>query len=169
MESTDSNGDVVSARSDLSRRSVLVAGTAVGAAGLLAACGGGGDSGATTAAPAPAPAPTTTTGGGSPTPTVNPGPDTALAAVSDIPVGGGQVFDGPKVVVTQPTEGTFLGFSTTGTHTGTAVNQVDGGEIVCPNHGSRFSVEDGSALQGPASAPLASIEVALEGDEIVLA
>lgn len=169
MESTDSNGDVVSARSGLSRRSVLVAGTAVGAAGLLAACGGGGDSGATTAAPAPAPAPTTTTGGGSPTPTVNPGPDTALAAVSDIPVGGGQVFDGPKVVVTQPTEGEIRGFTAVCPHQGCLVNSVENNEIRCPCHGSLFSADNGDVIRGPAVQGLASANVSVSDGFVTLA
>lgn len=130
-----------------SRRIVFQGLGALGVAAALAGCGGGSE------------------GGTASTPETG----TGLVPASEVPVGGGVVLPDANIVVTQPTEGTFLGFSTTCTHTGTAVNQVDGGEIVCPNHGSRFSVEDGSALQGPASAPLASIEVALEGDEIVLA
>ncbi|MGA8846812.1 MAG: Rieske (2Fe-2S) protein, partial [Nocardioides sp.] len=114
-------------------------------AAALAGCGGDGEGG-------PAPAPGST-----------------LATTSEVPVGGGIVLPDANVVITQPTEGTFRGFSTTCTHTGTAVNAVDGAEIVCPNHGSRFSIEDGSAVQGPASSPLAAIELTVEGDQIMLA
>jgi len=108
-------------------------------------------------------------GGSEPGTASTPAAGTGLVPASEVPVGGGVVLPDANGGVTQPTEGPVRGVSTTCTHTGTAVNQVDGGEIVCPNHGSRFSVEDGSALQGPASAPLASVEVALEGDEVVLA
>ncbi len=129
-----------------SRRIMFQGLGALGVAAALAGCAGGSESGG-----------------------VAPPPGTAVATTAEIPVGGGVVLPDANLVITQPTEGTFLGFSTTCTHTGTAVNEVDGTEIVCPNHGSRFSIEDGSAVQGPASAPLASIELSVEGDEILLA
>lgn len=129
-----------------SRRIVFQGLGALGVAAALAGCGGGSE----TSAPAPE-------------------PGAALATVSEVPVGGGIVLPDARVVITQPTEGTFLGFSTSCTHAGTPVNQVDGAEIVCPNHGSRFSIEDGSAVQGPASAPLASVAITREGDDLVLA
>ncbi len=129
-----------------SRRIVFQGLGALGVAAALAGCGGGTDG--EVAAPSPG---------------------TALATTSEVPVGGGIVLPDANLVITQPTEGTFRGFNTTCTHTGTAVNAVDGAEIVCPNHGSRFSIEDGSAVQGPASTPLASIELSVEGDEILLA
>jgi len=129
-----------------SRRIVFQGLGALGVAAALAGCGGGGSGSAAV-----------------------PAAGSALAMTSEVPVGGGIVLPDANIVLTQPTEGTFLGFSTTCTHTGTPVNEVDGMEIVCPNHGSRFSIADGSALQGPASAPLAAIEVSVEGDEIVLA
>lgn len=128
-----------------SRRIVFQGLGALGVAAALAGCGGAGS-------------------GGEP-----PASGTALATTSEVPVGGGIVLPDANIVLTQPTEGSFLGFSTTCTHTGTAVNEVDGTEIVCPNHGSRFSIEDGSAVQGPASAPLAAIAVDVDGDKIVLA
>ncbi len=132
-----------------SRRIVFQGLGALGVAAALAGCGGG----------------TESSGGGS----AAPEPGAPLATTAEVPVGGGIVLPDAQLVITQPTEGTFLGFNTTCTHTGTAVNQVDGTEIVCPNHGSRFSIEDGSAVQGPASAPLASIDLAVDGDSIVLA
>lgn len=132
-----------------SRRIVFQGLGALGVAAALAGCGGG----------------TESSGGGG----AAAEPGAPLATTAEVPVGGGIVLPDAQLVITQPTEGTFLGFNTTCTHTGTAVNQVDGTEIVCPNHGSRFSIEDGSAVQGPASAPLASVEVAVEGDDIVLA
>ncbi|MGQ0631436.1 MAG: Rieske (2Fe-2S) protein [Sporichthyaceae bacterium] len=86
-----------------------------------------------------------------PEPTLPPG---GLAFTSDIPVGGGKIFEDQKVVVTQPTKGTFKGFSATCTHTGCTVGSVTGGSIVCPCHGSRFSIADGMVQAGPAEAPL---------------
>ncbi len=108
-------------------------------------------------------------GGGPQTSTVALEPGAPVATTAEVPVGGGIVLPDVNLVITQPTAGEFRGFNTTCTHTGTAVNAVDGTEIVCPNHGSRFSIEDGSAVQGPASAPLAAVDVAVDGDSIVLA
>ncbi|MDO9456794.1 Rieske (2Fe-2S) protein, partial [Nocardioides sp.] len=93
----------------------------------------------------------------------------ALAATSEIPVGGGIVLAGDNLVITQPTEGEFKAFIATCTHTGTQVNEVDGTEIVCPNHGSRFSIEDGAVLNPPASSPLEAFAVKVDGDNLVAA
>lgn len=78
---------------------------------------------------------------------------------SAVPVGGGVVIGGKGIVVTQPSAGTFRGFSSTCTHQGCSVNQVTGGRIVCPCHGSEFSVVDGSATKKPAIKPLGTRSV----------
>ncbi|MGQ0625744.1 MAG: Rieske 2Fe-2S domain-containing protein [Sporichthyaceae bacterium] len=81
-------------------------------------------------------------------------PPDGLAFTSDIPVGGGKIFESEKVVVTQPTKGNFKGFSASCTHTGCTVGSVAQGSIICPCHGSRFSIADGTVQTGPAPAPL---------------
>jgi Rieske Fe-S protein len=43
------------------------------------------------------------------------------------------------------------------------------GEIPCPCHGSRFSLEDGSPSSGPATAALAPVEITVDGDSILRA
>jgi Rieske Fe-S protein len=43
---------------------------------------------------------------------------------------------------------------------------VEDGLIMCPCHGSEFSIEDGSPVAGPAQSPLASKTVTVEGDKI---
>lgn len=93
----------------------------------------------------------------------------ALASTSDIPVGGCAVFESEKVVVTQPTEGDFKAFSSTCTHQGCAVSASTEGEIPCNCHGSRFSLEDGSVLNGPATSPLGEVAITVDGDSITLA
>jgi Rieske Fe-S protein len=82
-----------------------------------------------------------------------------------VPVGSGVVVD--EVVVTQPSEGEFLGFSSTCTHAGCTVRNVEGGTINCPCHGSKFNL-DGTVANGPASRPLESKAVTVQGDSIVL-
>src|SRR5690349_13908563 len=93
----------------------------------------------------------------------------ALASVADVPVGGCFVVASAKVVVTQPTEGDFKAFSAVCTHQGCLVESSTEGEIPCPCHLSRFSLEDGSPVSGPASAPLAAVQITVDGDEITQA
>ncbi|MGI5272204.1 Rieske (2Fe-2S) protein [Nonomuraea sp. CA-218870] len=93
----------------------------------------------------------------------------ALADTSDIPSGQGKIFKNQDVVVTQPSEGEFRAFSATCTHQGCAVASVSNGVINCPCHGSQFSIEDGSVVQGPASEPLAEKKINVSGGKIRLA
>ena len=72
-----------------------------------------------------------------------------------------------KVVVTQPTAGTYKGFSAVCTHRGCTVGKVADGVISCPCHGSEFSATDGSVKQGPASKPLSAVSVKKSGTNIV--
>ena len=93
----------------------------------------------------------------------------ALIGAAEVPVGGGAIVGTAKVVVTQPTEGDFKGFSSTCTHQGCQVSSVSSGAIVCACHNSQFSIEDGSVLGGPATAPLPEVAVAVDGDQVVSA
>ena len=132
----------------ISRRRTLTGAAVVGVgAPLLAACGGD-DEGSTD------------------TPDVAAG--AALGPTADVPVGGGKIYADQKVVVTQPTEGDFRGFSATCTHQGCRVAEIKGGTINCTCHGSKFSIEDGSLKTGPASKPLDEKTVTKEGDDILL-
>lgn len=92
-----------------------------------------------------------------------------IAAVDDVPVGGGRVFAEQKVVVTRPDADTVLAFDATCPHQGCLVDQVSQAGISCPCHGSLFAVSDGAPLDGPARAPLTSRQVRVEGGQVVLA
>ncbi|MER6206065.1 MULTISPECIES: Rieske (2Fe-2S) protein [unclassified Streptomyces] len=94
---------------------------------------------------------------------------TELAKTSDIPEGGGKIFASKGVVVTQPTAGTYKAFSSKCTHQGCAVSSISGGAIVCPCHGSEFSVTDGSVKKGPATQGLPAEQISVSGDSITLA
>jgi Rieske Fe-S protein len=162
-----SDDDVRPGRPGLSRRAVVTGAGGVAAVGLLTACGGGATAtspGTPAAAPpaapaAPSAAPATSSGSGS---------GEALASTSSIPVGGGKVFADKDVVVTQPTAGEFKAFSATCTHQGCKVKNVADGLIICPCHGSRFAIADGSPQAGPAKKPLPAKTVAVDGDSVVL-
>jgi nitrite reductase/ring-hydroxylating ferredoxin subunit len=144
----------------LDRRTVL-RGAAVGgvALPLLAGCGGGpsssGDSGGGSG-----------DGSGSSGGSGQGSGGGGKLATSDVPVGGGKILTGQQVVVTQPKKGDFKAFTAVCTHQGCLVTQVTGGSIVCPCHGSKFSIEDGSPQTGPAQSALASKKVTVEGDQI---
>lgn len=92
-----------------------------------------------------------------------------IARTSEIPVGGGKIISAHKIVVTQPTRGTYKAFTAVCTHQGCTVGEIKDGVIECPCHGSEFSVGDGSVKQGPADAPLASFPVTVKGDGIAMA
>ncbi|KQV62916.1 hypothetical protein ASC64_17690 [Nocardioides sp. Root122] len=93
----------------------------------------------------------------------------ALASAADVPVGGCFVVSGAKVVLTQPTEGDFKAFTAVCTHQGCLVESSTEGDIPCPCHSSKFSLDDGSPISGPASAPLEAVEIRVSGDSITLA
>ena len=135
----------------LTRRHALAGAAGVGlAVPLLAACGGGAGSSAKDPG-----------SGGAPS-------GTKLGATSDVAVGSGTIYKDENVVVTQPTKGDFKCFSATCTHQGCQVSSVSQ-TIDCGCHGSKFSIEDGSVVQGPATAPLPEKQVAVQGGEISLA
>jgi Rieske Fe-S protein len=154
----------------INRRRAL-AGTAAVAVGVpvLAACGS--DEG-TDAATDPATSDPTgssgSDGSGDSSGDTSGGGD-ALASASDVPVGGCFVVSAAKIVVTQPTEGDFKAFSAVCTHQGCLVETSTEGDIPCPCHASKFSLDDGSPLSGPATAALESVAISVDGDSITRA
>jgi Rieske Fe-S protein len=107
--------------------------------------GGGGGGGGGTSAAAPA----------------------ALATTAEIPVDGGKILTDKQIVITQPVAGTFKAFTAVCTHQGCTVSTVAGGTIDCPCHGSKFSVKDGSVVNGPAASPLAAVAIKVDGSSIL--
>ena len=129
-----------------SRRIVFQGLGALGTAAALAGCGGSdGDDEAET-----------------------PDAGSELAATAEVPVGGGLILQEKKIVITQPTEGTFKAFTAVCTHQSCVVSGVTE-TIDCSCHKSKFSIEDGSVQGGPATSPLDEIKVEVQGDKIVSA
>lgn len=152
----------------VARRTVLVTGGAIGAAAALAACGGSGDSAASSSSAASdsssALEPSSSaaeSSGAAPQGEV-------LGPVDQVVVGSGVVYDGPKVVVTQPAQGDVRGFTAVCPHQGCLVSEVTNNEILCPCHGSLFSAEDGAVLGGPATTGLAPVDVTVVDDQVIL-
>jgi Rieske Fe-S protein len=134
----------------LSRRSLLASvGLAAAALGGLSACGGGG-----------------TSDQGAPSAAGSAGPVTAKT--SDIAVGSGTIFAAGQAVITQPTAGAFKAFSSICTHAACPVATVTD-TINCNCHGSKFSLLDGSVVNGPATRPLPARTVTVEGGSVSVA
>ncbi len=134
------------------RRTLLLA---VGASGALVACG---SSDEPDAPPTTAESPGSAGGGGD-----------VVAAAAEVPVGGGVVNTDLHIVVTQPQQGQYEGFSSICTHRRCDVSFVRDNVISCGCHGSQYSAETGEVLRGPALQPLGKVEVAVQGDNIVRA
>jgi Rieske Fe-S protein len=164
-----------------SRRTVLAGTSAVSLAALLTGCqtygepsaptpaepGGAATPGAST--PGAAAPGGTPSGGATAGSTGAPADDRpALASTSDIPVGGGKIFEQQGVVVTQPQKGSIKAFSAKCTHQGCTVTSVSDGTINCACHASRFDIADGSVKSGPASRPLPAAGVTVSGEKIRL-
>ncbi len=98
--------------------------------------------------------------------TPEPGP---LTSAADVPVGGGVIFPDKQVVVTQPVEGEFKCFTAVCTHQGCIVSSVQAGGIRCECHGSAFSIDDGTAVNPPATNPLTEVPITVDGEEISIA
>lgn len=150
----------------LPRRSMLVG---IAAAGIslpfLVSCGSSSDPGSNnpgTPKNSPSKSPTSSSGGGS-------DPSNVLTPVSSVDVGSGVILPNKHTVVTQPTPGVFKGFSSTCTHLGCTVANIQDGKIICPCHGSMYSIVNGKVLGGPAPAPLPPKPVKVDGLNIVSA
>lgn len=135
-------------------RGAAVTGGVALAGGALAACGGSGEATGSK---------TTDSEGDS-----GGGGSKNLGPASSVQVGGGKIFAKQKAVVTQPTEGSFLAFTAVCTHQGCVVSEIVENAIVCPCHGSEFSIEDGSVLKGPAGSALAKKKITETGGELTL-
>ncbi|MFJ9019335.1 Rieske (2Fe-2S) protein [Streptomyces sp. NPDC102259] len=151
------------------RRTVVAAAGAAGLSVALTACGGSDDDSSSSSASAGTSEAASTGGTGGTGGGDNAAAGAALTTTADIPEGGGKVFDSEKVVVTQPTAGTYKAFSAVCTHQGCAVKSISDGVINCPCHNSNFSITDGSVKSGPAQKPLPEVPITVSGDSITLA
>ena len=90
-----------------------------------------------------------------------------IAAVADIPEGGGIVLENQAIVLTRPAAQDVRAFSAICTHQACLVSTVGNGRINCPCHGSSFDMTTGAPLAGPAQAPLAAIQVRIENGGVI--
>ncbi|MFJ3702256.1 MULTISPECIES: Rieske (2Fe-2S) protein [Streptomyces] len=90
-----------------------------------------------------------------------------LGAAEEVPVGGAKLYREQRVVVSCQAAGRYKAFSAQCTHAGCLLDKVEGNEGNCPCHGSRFDMTTGKALQGPATVPLPSVPLKIEGGKLV--
>jgi Rieske Fe-S protein len=140
----------------INRRTMLLGAGAVGVSAAVVACGGPDEP---------------TNPYALPTDDTEPTPEAAeanapLAKVADVPVGGGVVLADQQVVLTQPVEGEFKGFSSSCTHYGCTLSSVKGGTINCDCHGSKFDMTDGAVRNGPATGTLPAVAIRVEGSQV---
>ena len=159
--------------SEATRRSVLAGAAAAGTAAALA---GGGDGTGAPASSTAARKPVGTVGspdavrkpdpvGNQPQASASEGP----ILISDIPVGGGAIYDQKEVVVTQPTAGVFKVFDIHCTHEQCFVTDITDGLIICPCHGSEFAIDSGAPQPGSkATKKLPARQFRRNGNEIVI-
>ena len=94
--------------------------------------------------------------------------DKVIVARGDVAGGKAHFFQyhGKPAVVLQPAPGEFVALSAVCTHLGCVVAwQEQAGEFLCPCHGGRFSAA-GQVLGGPPPAPLETLAVELDGDQL---
>lgn len=139
----------------ISRRSAVVAGAAVVVGGVIGFAYGRGADADTAAHPGG----TGYGGGGGGGSSAQP-----LTTLAKVPTNGGWIGGG--VVVTRDSSGNVHAFSSSCTHLGCTVSQVSGGKIFCPCHGSEFDANTGAVVQGPATAPLPPVNVAVRNGEV---
>lgn len=183
---------------DKTGRRALLTGIGAAGIGVVAGCGSSSAAGgsaspsasassaarapAASTSPAPSSAAPSTTASASAAPTTSAAaPATSSAAPATtaaagftvakakIPVGSGAYFSDDAVIITQPTAGQFKAFSSVCTHQGCPVTMFSGVKMICPCHGSEYSITDGSVLMGPAPAPLAAKTVTVQGADVVVA
>lgn len=93
---------------------------------------------------------------------------TVTVPVADVPVGGGAILTDAPYVVTQPTAGSFKAFSKVCPHQGCPVTEIEGSEIVCKCHNSRFDIADGHAITGPTTSGLPEAAASMQGDRVII-
>lgn len=93
---------------------------------------------------------------------------TAVAAVSDLPVGSllrvADPSNGDPVWLFRPSTSSVVAHSAICTHAGCVVASAGNGQLQCPCHGSVFDARSGQPLNGPAFDPLPSYTAAIGKD-----
>ena len=95
-----------------------------------------------------------------------------VASTDDVPPGDMLLvdLDGQRVVLANA-GGQIYALAELCTHAECPLSEgdLDGEELVCPCHGSRFDVKTGAVLSLPANEPLATYSVQIDGSDVLIA
>ena len=93
-----------------------------------------------------------------------------MGSSKDVIAGQMRVFDvaGTKVTVANA-NGHLYAFDDTCTHLGCSLaeGKLEGTTVTCPCHGSQFDVTSGAVIRGPATRPVRSRRVQVEGEDLL--
>jgi nitrite reductase/ring-hydroxylating ferredoxin subunit len=94
-----------------------------------------------------------------------------LGPVSDVPVGGGKLYEDANVVVTQPKAGQFNGFDATCTHQSCPITDFKDNTMICTCHNAVYSAEDGHVITQPnippkPIKPAAKVKIVVQNGQI---
>jgi 3-phenylpropionate/trans-cinnamate dioxygenase ferredoxin subunit len=95
-----------------------------------------------------------------------------VAKVGEIPAGGVKIVRlEDREIAVFFLDGAYYAMDDVCTHDGGPVAEglIDGDVIECPRHGARFDIRTGAALSMPATVPVQTYPVRVEGDEIQVA
>jgi 3-phenylpropionate/trans-cinnamate dioxygenase ferredoxin component len=94
---------------------------------------------------------------------------TAVGKTDEVPEGEMRAYQvGGEDVAVANVSGSYHAFGDVCTHRQCQLSEGDleGTIVTCPCHGSQFDVTTGDVKNGPATLPVDTYEVALEGDEL---
>ena len=92
-----------------------------------------------------------------------------VGRTGDVPEGELRQFEvGSEDVAVANVDGELHAFSDVCTHAqcSLAEGDLEGTTVTCMCHGSQFDVTTGDVLSGPATEPVQTFEIAVEGDEL---
>lgn len=93
-----------------------------------------------------------------------------VAKTSDVPAGQVRFFDllGAPIAICHVDGEGFFAIDDECTHDGASLDQgeLDEDQIECPRHGARFNVRTGAVITLPATLPIHSYPVRVEGETI---
>jgi Rieske Fe-S protein len=99
-------------------------------------------------------------------------PRQAVAAASELPVGGVKLFNYPgpndNCILVRVDEQRYVAYSQKCTHLSCAVYySKEHRHLECPCHEGYFSVEDGRVLQGPPPRPLPKVQLEQQAGQLI--
>lgn len=94
-----------------------------------------------------------------------------VAKVSEVPSGTARCVsvNGSKIALFN-IEGEFYAIDDTCSHAEASLSEgaIDGDRVECPKHGACFNIKTGEALSFPAFTPVATYEVKIDDEDILI-